>query len=248
MSEKIVIPDSPPFGLMVLFGVKAAGKTLASINSPWEPVHVIDVEGSSADYFKEQRRLVDSGVLAHGFTRADCMTADSFAQEVSRIKRDPAAVYGTLVIDTGGQWAEWTRDDQFKTDRNIADKQSQIVWGRIRSRLRDTTLALQSKCKLMIITAHERDYRGVKTPRVNPAIMELVALSFRLVRDPNKALPDAHLNGSRLPFFPPRIVGFTVANLLRYFDTPADWGNLDQSELQPEMVLEDRVNNEDYEG
>jgi hypothetical protein len=226
-------PDVPPFGMTVLFGSKGHGKTIAAINSPWEPVHVIDVEGSSADYFKHQDRLIEAGVLKHNFTRADCPTYDLFKLEMDRIMTAKER-YGTLVIDTAGQFAQWTSDDIFRQNQAMVEKQSQVVWGKVRDKLRSGVLALHSRAKLVVLTAHERDYKGIKSPRLNPALIELTAQSFRLVRDPNRPVPDAHLYGARLPFYPPRIQGFAIASLLNYFDKPTDWSNLSEAEMQPD--------------
>jgi hypothetical protein len=234
--KEVYIPEVPPFGTTILFGKKGAGKTLAAINSPWEPVHVVDVEGSSSDYFKEQKKLLEMGILKHGFTRADCPTYAQFNAEMTRLSSNKQ-MYGTLVIDTGGQWAEWSRDKVFAENSSIVDKQSQVVWGKLRDKLRGGTLFLASRAKLVIVTAHEREFKGVITPRLNPAIIELAAMSWRLVRDPNKSLPDGYLSGARLPYFPPRMQAFTVANLLQFFDAPADWNNLSEGERQPELAM-----------
>jgi hypothetical protein len=227
---------TPPFGLPILFGRKGQGKTLAAINSPWEPVHVIDVEGSSADYFKHQKKLMELGILKHEFTRADCPTFDLFNREMARIK-ESSDRYGTLVVDTGGQFTQWVSDDIFLRNQDKVEKQAQIVWGKVRDKLRSGVLMLQSHSRLLVVTAHEREYRGVYSPRLNPALVELAALSVRLVRDPNRSLPEAYISGARLPFFPPRIQAFTLASLLRYFDAPADWDNLSEAEMQPEQPL-----------
>lgn len=237
--EKLYLPEKPPFGLTVLFGVKGSGKSLGAINSPWEPVHVIDVEGSTVDYHNEMGKLVEMGILSHGFTRADCPTYPEFYAELDRIKKDKLH-FGTLVIDTGGQYAEWLRDDIFSKNAKAAEKQSQMVWGMVRNQIRDIILKLESRSKLVIVTAHERDYRGVISPRLNPAVIELASLSIRLVRLPNSKLPDGHVYGARLPYFPPRIQGFTVMGLMKYFDAPADWNNLSESEKRPpEPIVKD---------
>jgi hypothetical protein len=232
---KMYLPETPPFGLTVLFGRKGMGKTLAAINSPWTPVHVIDVESSSLDYFNEQDKLIEMGILEHSFTRADCPTFEQFSAEMLRIKNSNVK-YGTLVLDTGGQFAEWVRDEIFSRNQDKVEKQTQIVWGKVRDRLRGGVLLMQAHSKLVIVTAHERDYRGVLSPRLNPAVIELASLSVRLVRDPNRPLPDGHISGARLPYFPPRIQAFKVASLLQYFDAPADWDNLPEEQRQPELV------------
>jgi hypothetical protein len=233
--QKLYLPETPPFGLTVLFGRKGMGKTLAAINSPWTPVHVIDVEGSSLDYFNEQDKLIEMGILAHKFTRADCPTFEQFNNEMVRLKSSPIK-YGTLVLDTGGQFAEWVRDEIFGKNQDKVEKQIQIVWGKVRDRLRGGVLLMQAHSKLVVVTAHERDYRGVLTPRLNPAVIELASLSVRLVRDPNKPLPDGYISGARLPYFPPRIQAFKLASLLQYFDLPADWDNLPEEQRQPEPL------------
>jgi hypothetical protein len=62
-------------------------------------------------------------------------------------------------------------------------------------------------------------------------------MSIRLVRDPNKKLPDAEIYGARLPFFPPRIKDFSIASLLQYVEKPTDWADLkDGEKLEPEPV------------
>jgi hypothetical protein len=232
----IAVPETPPFGsVVVAIGKKGAGKTLLALNSPWTPVHVIDTERSSEDYFKQADRLIQMGVLAGPFTRADCPTYELFDAEIRRILSSKD-IYGTLAIDTGGQLSSWMAEKVFTENAKIADSMSQVVWGKVRDRLRGLVLKLATRAKLVIMTAHERKYGSDISPRMNPSIMEVAGLSVRLVRLPNAKLPGGIIMGSRLPFFPPKIKDFTIASLLQYFENPADWDNLKDDEKVEEEV------------
>jgi len=220
-----------PFGATLLWGKKSSGKTLAGLNSPWQPVHTIDTENSSKEYYMNQGRLIDMGILSSEFTRAECLDRVSINAEFSRIKNEKPH-YGTILIDTGGQWAEWTAN--FYHSQAASDKVSQITWGKIRDELRRFIIALSKYCDCLLLTAHERKYGPDISPRCNPALIEVAAISIRLVRAPNERLPMAEFVASRIPFFPPRINEFTIAKMLPFFDDPADWKNLKEEDKIPD--------------
>jgi hypothetical protein len=181
-------------------------------------------------------RLITMGVLPAKFTRCQVDSLAAYATEYKRIVKQIR--YGTIVLDTFGQLTSWISEEQFVKDAKIADKQSQIVWGHIRDRIRNQLIALQGQCDLLLLTAHEREYPPAShkySPRCHPGAVELASMSIRLVRDANKKLPDAEVYGARLPFFPPRIKDFSIASLLQYVEKPADWADLKEGEkLEPE--------------
>jgi len=166
----------PPFGWVLLWGKKAAGKTLAALNSPWQPVHILDCENGSEDYFLHKERLAEMGLLRGEFTRDACYTLAEYVAAATKIVQGKG-VYGTIVIDTFGQVTSWVGEDQFAKDVKIADKLGQVVWGHVRERLRKQLLELGKKCDLLVLTAHEREYPPLSrnySPRCNPAVLELV--------------------------------------------------------------------------
>ena len=186
--DKIVVPATAPFGIPLLWGAKKVGKTLAALNSPWQPVHVIDTERSTYDYGLHQARLIESGILAHEFTADYADTFEEYIAAIDRIIKGKDH-YGTLVVDTFGQAAQWTGEDTFAKMGDKAEKQSQLAWGKARDRLRKHILGLRAKCDFLILTAHEREYPPNShkySPRCNPAVLELASFSIRLTRDPNK--------------------------------------------------------------
>lgn len=222
----------PPFGWILFSGKKAAGKTLASLNSPWQPVHIMDCENSSEDYFLHQARLQEMGLLRGEFTRDPCYTLAEYLAAATKIVQGKG-VYGTIVIDTFGQVSNWVGEDQFLKDAKLADKQSQVVWGHIRDRIRKQLLELGKKCDLLVLTAHEREYPPMSknfSPRCNPAVLELASISIRLVRQPNEKIPTGIVTGARLPFFAPQIKDFAIVKLLDYIQKPADWDKLKDDE------------------
>lgn len=257
------IPEKPPFGPPVIWGKRGAGKTIAMLNSPWQPVHVIDVENSSGDYFMHQKRLIEMNFLTSEFTRASCFTFEAFNQEYLRItgqavkdgkvvKVNDGLHFGTIGIDTAGQIATWVANSRFAAVSPAkAEKLSGVVWGDIRDRLRNMFLSLQEHCDLIILTAHEREFpKGVFSPRINPGVLELTSYSIRLLRGPNQKMPDADFTYNRLPFFPPKVPGFTITKMLDYIQHPADWDNLKDEEKhvpapveedQPDQNLEDEI-------
>ena len=220
--------QKPPFGWLLIWGKKATGKTVAALNSPWQPVHVIDCENSSGDYFEHQARLVETGFLKGAFTRTMCYTLQEYLNELVRITKSTER-YGTIVVDTFGQVANWIGEDQFKKEAGKADKQSQIVWGHVRDRIRTQLLELGKRCDLLVVTAHERKYGDDITPRCNPTVLELCSLSVRLTRQPNEKMPTATIK-ARLPFFPPQIKDFTIGKLVDYIQKPANWDKLSEDE------------------
>lgn len=231
-----------PIGIPMIWGKKGVGKTLFGLNSPFTPIHVIDVEGSSLEYYNEMERLIKMGYFKNEFTRSECFTSNDYRDEWLRIcgsDSKPSGVhYGTIMIDTSGQIAEWAKMSVFTAPgmERKAETMSQILWGEVRSRLRDQFLRLRAHCDILILTAHEREYKGVLTPRTNPALLEICGLDIRLVRRPNVQIPDGYING-RLPFFPPKIQQITIAKLLEYVSKPADWSNLSESEMEPERLV-----------
>lgn len=241
MADKIAIPERAPFGATVIWGRKGVGKTLACLNSPWQPVHVIDTERSSYEYYEHQKRLVELGTLRGEFTRADCTDYDSFVAAKDALKQMKGI--GTLVIDTGGQWSEWVHDVHAKSN----PKGGQLVWAKVRKELRQYLIGFSGICKCLLLTAHEAQYKGDIYPRCNPALMEIASLSLQLTRDPRKQIPDATFRATRIPFFPQRITGFTIESLLRYFEKPADWKNLADDEKIPETPPEPEIEDGDYE-
>lgn len=222
--------EEPPFGITVIWGKRKVGKTIAAINSPWGPVHVIDVEFSSEDYEKQMPKMIEMGIIKNEFTRASCLTYEEVQKEFKRIINSNDE-YGTIVLDTVGQITEWKKQAVFSSASDAEKfKMSQIVWGKIRDDLRTTLFALLKKTKYLVMTAHEREYNGIISPRANPAILEIASVSIRLVKDMNKAIPDGILDVARLPMFPPRIPEFTITKLLDYMSKPADWNNLQDNE------------------
>jgi hypothetical protein len=222
----------PPFGITVLWGKRKVGKTIAALNSPWLPVHVIDVEFSAKDYEDNFEMMKELGILKNPFTRASCLVQDDFFTEFERITDKESDVhYGTIILDTVGQITEWTKTSIFaRAGDNKVAKMSQIVWGDVRSSLRNMLLQLQMKSDLIVMTAHEREYAGVKSPRANPTILELASMSIHLEKRPNQQIPDGIVDIARLPVYPPRIPEFTIAKLLTYHKKPADWDNLSEDE------------------
>ena len=49
--------EVPPFGITVLWGARKVGKTVGAANSPWKPVHFIDVENKIVSEAK--KTLID---------------------------------------------------------------------------------------------------------------------------------------------------------------------------------------------
>lgn len=234
MVDKLNIPETPPFKAIILSGKKAAGKTLTALGSPWAPIHILDTELSSIDYFEQMEWLLHNRYILHPFTRADVPTFGHFQTEVGRILKS-GETYGTLILDTAGQLTSWVAEDKFLQYGDKADKQSQLVWGKVRDSLRDLLLKLSTRAKLLVLTGHERQYGSVISPRMNPALLELVGLQVRLVRPANAKLPDGNIS-ARLPLFPPLIRGFRIVSLLKYYTDPADWDNLKDEEKQQEEL------------
>lgn len=233
-----------PWGITTLWGKRKVGKTIASLNSPWQPVHIIDVEFSAEDYENNMAQMIEMGIIKKEFTRASCLDMDSFFAEYKRITDvENAPKYGTIVLDTVGQITQWVTDYEFaQATKKTAEKMSQIVWGRVRNRIRSMLLMLVLNCNLLILTAHEKEYQGVKSPRCNPAILELASLSMRLTRTANQKIPDGIVDIARLPVFPPRIPQFTIASLLQYVKKPADWDNLNEDEkVQDELLIAEKL-------
>jgi len=229
--------DKPPFGYTLIWGPMKVGKTIAALNSPWQPVHIIDCENSSSDYFEHQERLVKTGLVRGQFTRTACASMTEYVAEVDRISKSKER-YGTIALDTFGQISSWVGEDQFVKEAGKVEKQSQIVWGHVRDRLRKNLIILGSKCDLLVLTAHQREYPPAShkfSPRCNPVAIELTSISIRLERKPNEKLPSAEI-GARLPFFPPKIENFTLEKLLQYIAAPADWDNLKNDEKVQEPV------------
>lgn len=235
---------NPPFGIMVIWGPRKTGKTIASLNSPWLPVHVIDTEFSSKDYEENYDQIHEMGIIKNPFSRASCLTYSDYMKETKRIL-DMEDKLGTLVLDTTGQITTWLANAQFgSVSQAKAEKMSQVVWGEVRDRLRDMLLKLQQKTKLIILTAHEREYQDIKSPRTNPTILELASISVRLERRPNQQVPDGVIDVARIPFYPPRIPSFEIEKLLEYHKKPANWDELAPDEQVTETVF---VNEEKVE-
>lgn len=220
----------PEFGIPVFWGKRGAGKTLLSLNSPYQPVHIIDVENSSADYETHMDRLIERNFFKNRFTRTFTPRWEDFTDEITRINTEPDGTYGTIVIDTVGQVTEWAKTYQFTKDAGQAVKMSQVVWGRVRDRLRNLLLLISKKADMVILLAHEREYNGIISPRCNPAVLELSSVSVRLVRGPNQQIPDGEIYYARLPFWPPRIPGITIEKMLTYIERPANWDDLAEDE------------------
>ena len=225
-----------PWGITTLWGARKVGKTIAALNSPWQPVHVIDVEFSAKDYETNMEQMAELGIIPKPFTRTSCLDQDAFFTEFARIAGNRMkgittdVRYGTIILDTVGQVTQWIADYEFKENESIAEKQSQVVWGKVRARIRSMVLDLTAHCSLLVLCAHEREFRKIFSPRCNPAVLELSSLSIRLVRPPNQKVPDGVIDIARLPVFPPRIPEFTIASLLKYIKKPADWDNLNEDE------------------
>lgn len=229
--NNVEIPETAPFGVTLIWGKKGTGKTIAAINSPWEPVLVLDTEMSSLDYWIHQKKLIEMGILTHEFERVDCSTFSLLAKAYYDIVKNKEKTYGTIVIDTAGQWTDWVSEDTWKdANQNVG----QITWGKIRTRLRKALLELNENCKLVVLTAHERKYGNDISPRCNPALLEITAVSIRLQRALNERVPAAEFQTSRLPFFPPRISDFSIEKMLPFMGTPSDWSELKEDEVIPE--------------
>jgi hypothetical protein len=236
-AETPIKTEKPEFGIPIVWGKRGAGKTLFSLNSPYTPVHIIDVENSSTDYEQHMARLIELKFFTEPFTRVFTPQWLDFNTEISKIMGLPNHTYGTIVIDTVGQVTEWYKTDQFERDKNIADKMSQVVWGRVRDRLRNLLLGLSKKADMIILLAHEREYNHVVSPRCNPGVLELTSVSVRLVRDPNQQIPDGLITYARLPFWPPRIPQITLSKMLTFIERPADWNKLtDEQKAPPEPI------------
>lgn len=238
MTKKDLLKEfpEPPFGITILWGQRKSGKTIGGLNSLWQPVHVIDVENSAKDYEANFKMCQDLGLIKHPFTRASCLTFSEFGSEAKRIIEGDE-MYGTIQLDTIGQITEWIKNDQFGKNLKKSEKMSQVVWGEVRDRLRDMLLKMQMKCKLIILTAHQREYpTGVFSPRANPAILELASVGFRLIKGPNQKIPDGITDIARVPVFPPRIQEFSIEKLLGYYESPADWDNLSDDEKVEETA------------
>lgn len=226
----------PEFGIPIVWGKRGAGKTLFSLNSPYTPVHIIDVENSSKDYETHMDRLIERGFFKSKFTRIFTPQWTDFMAEMTRIASTPTidgARYGTIVIDTIGQVTEWVKTDEFAKNAAIATKMSQVVWGKVRDRLRNMLLMLSKHADMVILLAHEREYEHVVSPRCNPGVLELTSVSVRLVRDPNQQIPDGLITYARLPFWPPRIPQITLSKMLTFIERPADWDKLTEEEKAP---------------
>jgi hypothetical protein len=226
----------PEFGIPIVWGKRGAGKTLFSLNSPYTPVHIIDVENSSADYETHMDRLIERGFFQHKFTRVFTPQWADFMAEMAKIAASPTidgARYGTIVIDTIGQVTEWVKTDEFAKNAAIAAKMSQVVWGKVRDRLRNMLLMLSKHADMVILLAHEREYEHVVSPRCNPGVLELTSVSVRLVRDPNQQIPDGLVTYARLPFWPPRIPQITLSKMLTYIEKPANWNELTEEQKAP---------------
>lgn len=228
----------PPFGIVALYGTRKVGKTIAGINSPWQPVHVIDVEYSSKDYEDNAELVKELGLIETPWTRESCLTYSDFLVESGRIIKSDE-MYGTIMLDTIGQITEWIKTAEFSKNERRSEKMSQVVWGEVRDRLRGMLLKLQLKSKLIILSAHEREYpAGVFSPRANPAILELASLSFRLIRAPNQKIPDGITDIARIPVFPPKIQKFSIAKLLDYYKEPTNWDDLKEDEKVEDVVTQ----------
>jgi len=245
VDNAVQVPVPAPFGWCLAWGKMGVGKTLLGLNSPWRPVHIIDLENSSYDYFMHMDRLTKMGTLRGPFTRSACYTLADYEDAYKKLVAKKQH-YGTIVLDTIGQVANWIGENQFMKDARQADKQGQVVWGRVRDRIRNQLNELGSLCDMLIVTAHERVYEkkgllAIISPRCNPTVLEVVSLSIRLERGANQKLPTAYFsaNGakSRLSFFPPQIKDFSMDKLLEYVAQPADWGKLKDGEMAPEQPV-----------
>jgi hypothetical protein len=234
-------------GTVLLFGARYTGKTMAAINCPkrdHQGVLHLDTEDSALAYFENQDRLIKMGILRGSFSRIAVSDLESAQKEIMDIVRDPGR-WGTIVLDTAGQFAAWIEMDSFHKMSTKADKQSQVIWGDVRKRFRTLLIGLSAKCDQLIVTAHSREYEKIRTPRCNPALLELVSCTFELTRQPNSKLPNAKVT-SRLPFFPPQINAFTMAKAYEYLKDPADWDNLKEEEkVVDELPVIVRIPTED---
>jgi hypothetical protein len=226
--------EKPEFGIPIVWGRRGAGKTLLALNSPYTPVHIIDVENSSADYETHMARLIERKYFTEKFTRMPTLQWADYMAEMSRLAKTPPGTYGTIVIDTIGQVTEWIKTDEFGKNPVKSEKMPQVVWGTVRDRLRNMLLMLAKVAPMVILLAHEREYNKIYSPRCNPGVLELTSISVRLQRDPNKQIPDGLITYARLPFWPPRIPEITLSKMLTFIEHPADWDKLEPGQLQPE--------------
>lgn len=229
----------PPWGIMVLWGKRKVGKTIAALNSPWQPVHVIDDEFSAEDYENNMDMMLEMGIIKHPFTRASCLTHSEVVSEGTRFINEDVH-YGTIILDTVGQITTWKADEIFADPKNLSkvNKMSQVVWGMVRDKLRTMLFAYQKRCDCLILTAHEREYKDVFSPRANPAVLELASTSIRLMRAPNQRIPTGILSVSRLPIFPPQIPEFSIKKMLHYVEHPANWKRLKKDEKVEEPIIQ----------
>lgn len=218
---------------VLVWGGPGVGKTLFGITSPYRPVLVLDTE--------EGARLYKIGGL-FDFNREDCSSYHS-EEGLKRILEKTIASpeqWGTIVVDTGTQWCQWLSRDFFEKNRAMANNQSMLLWGMIKDDLRTTLAGLKRKCQMLVITSHDRFIYGQKDkkePRVLSPVMELVDASLQLKRTPNKRIPSAIIQKSRIMALPPSLREATWAELLRYtMKAPADWDNLKPEELAPETI------------
>lgn len=238
MKDQVEVKKQAPVipSTSILWGPRGVGKTWAGINSPFGPRHIIDVENSAYDYEVHMQRLIKDGGLRGEFTRVSAMSYAEFMDEMVRLndmRNAEAKPYGTIIVDTVGQVTEWYKQHEFqKAGPQKAEKMAPVIWGDIRARLRSMLHVLNGVADLVILTAHERSYNNVYSPRCNPAVLEMCGLSVRLSKGPNQKVPNALIT-ARLPFLPPRIEGFTIERVTEYLSQPVDWNNLKDEEKAP---------------
>jgi hypothetical protein len=242
-TPEVQLPERAPFGPLMIWGKKGAGKTLAALNSPWLPILDIDTEYSALEYHTNQKDLIEHGYIKAPFERVGVSSYSEFQNTIMEIN-ESSKVYGTIIIDTAGQWGDWVSESVFG---GKSDKMTQVLWGDVRKRLRSTLIALQAKSRCLILTAHYREYRGQASPRCNPSVLELASLSVLLERDINNQYPDSKTISQRMPYLPPSIHQYSITRMMHYYQHPADYKNL-RPEEKAVVVVEDTNDAEVFDG
>ena len=223
-------PGQAPIDVILVWGRPGSGKTLFGLNSPYKPILVLDTERSAKLY------------QAHfSFEWKDCVTYGGPEGLVSALQALRPGQYGTLVIDTATQWCEWVARAVFAREAHRAEKQSQLVWGLVKSEIRQTIQELLNKVQVIVFTAHDRARYGAlpgeREPKVLDPLMEYATVAIQLVRAPNQRVPRGVVTKSRILALPPQLPQATWEVLLHYVTHPADWANLKAEERVPEEVL-----------
>lgn len=225
-----------PVSVITVWGASGVGKTLFGITSPYKPVLLLDTERGSKPY-------KISGL--YEFERKECLTwlgPSGMKEQLAAIK---AGQWGTITIDTGTQFCDWVAKETFtRASPQRVEKQSMLVWGDAKHKLRQYIMDLMAKTKVVVITANSRLQKdGVtREARILEPVYALSDLFIELRREPNQRIPYGltmpPTSKSRIMALPPRLPQATWEVILRYIlEKPADWQNLESDEAIPEKVL-----------